>query len=291
MRNDPIAQEIAADWGVDLHRIRHLNKAVIAEGTLPDGAEVILKIASSADMLAREAQVLQAANGRGYAKLYRADLTRRALLIERLGAPLNAARVDLEEHLGVVVSALQAAWFAPTQALFLPTCAQIAQGHAQGLKQRWHEARPCLESAVDLALACADRRIAAHDPDTSVVLHGDAHGANILRCGAGYKMIDPEGVVGEKAYDFSWVMRGWNLFESDLDVARALAERALMLGQMTGLEPAPIWEWGVLMRVSFGVRLHQMGQARAARELLAPAEAMAADVPDWHALQATASGQ
>jgi streptomycin 6-kinase len=40
-----------------------------------------------------------------------------------------------------------------------------------------------------------------------VVCHGDPHAGNVLRRGDGWALIDPDGFVGERAYDLGVVMR------------------------------------------------------------------------------------
>ena len=40
-----------------------------------------------------------------------------------------------------------------------------------------------------------------------VVCHGDPHAGNVLRRGSGWALIDPDGFVGERAYDLGVVLR------------------------------------------------------------------------------------
>lgn len=52
------------------------------------------------------------------------------------------------------------------------------------------------------AIACAERRAAAHDDAGSVLCHGDLHELNALQAEDGtFKLVDPEGVVAEPEYD------------------------------------------------------------------------------------------
>jgi len=48
--------------------------------------------------------------------------------------------------------------------------------------------RPCSERAVEHALACAARRVAAHDDERAVLVHGDVHQWNVLEAGADVKL-------------------------------------------------------------------------------------------------------
>ena len=46
---------------------------------------------------------------------------------------------------------------------------------------------------VGHALACAARRIAAHDDERAVLVHGDVHQWNVLESADGFKLVDREG--------------------------------------------------------------------------------------------------
>jgi streptomycin 6-kinase len=62
--------------------------ALVVEVTLLDGTPAVLKIGVPGRDVGQEATVLRLANGGGCAKLLRADVSRQALLLERLGAPM-----------------------------------------------------------------------------------------------------------------------------------------------------------------------------------------------------------
>jgi streptomycin 6-kinase len=49
------------------------------------------------------------------------------------------------------------------------------------------------ERAVDHALACAARRVAAHDDERAFLVHGDVHQWNALEAPGGFKLVDPDG--------------------------------------------------------------------------------------------------
>ena len=72
----------------------------------------------------------------------------------------------------------------------------------------WEELdHPCSERAVDHARACASRRIAAHDDQRAVLVHGDVHEWNALQAGDGFKLVDPDGLLAEAEYDLGVLMR------------------------------------------------------------------------------------
>lgn len=59
--------------------------------------------------------------------------------------------------------------------------------------------RPCSEAAVDHAIACAQRRLEAHDDERAVLMHGDVHEWNALRSDGAFKLVDAEGLLAEPA--------------------------------------------------------------------------------------------
>ena len=132
--------------------------------------------------------------------------------------------------------------------------------------------RPCSERAVEHALACAARRVAAHDDERAVLVHGDVHQWNVLEAGAdvkpGFKLVDPDGLLAEAEYDLGVVMR-----EDPVELRHGdPGERARWLARRCGLDATAIWEWGVVERVSTGLLCTGIGLQPACREMLATAD-------------------
>ena len=116
------------------------------------------------------------------------------------------------------------------------------------LEQVWEQSgRACSERVLADAIACAERRAAAHDDARAVLCHGDLHELNALQADDGtFKLIDPEGVVAEPEYDLGVLMRNAP-GEDDLH------ERADWLAAATGCDRTAIWEWGTAERVLSGL--------------------------------------
>jgi streptomycin 6-kinase len=124
---------------------------------------------------------------------------------------------------------------------------------------------------VRQALDCAERRIAAHDRTRAVLVHGDVHEWNALAAaGGGYRLIDPEGAIGEPEYDLGILMR-----EDPEDLmAGDPRDRCRWLAQRTGRDETAIWEWGVVERMSTGLLCTQIGVQPQGRLMLAAADAL-----------------
>ena len=99
------------------------------------------------------------------------------------------------------------------------------------------------------AVACAERRIAAHDDERAVLVHGDVHQWNVLQAGDGFKLVDPDGLLAEPEYDLGIIMR-----EDPLELLVGdPRDRSRWLAARCGLDEVAIWEWGVVERVSTGL--------------------------------------
>ena len=111
------------------------------------------------------------------------------------------------------------------------------------------------------ALLYAGRRAAAFDPDTCVVVHGDAAAANALqvrapRAGAetGFVFVDPDGFIGDPAYDLGVALRDWCPQLLASNDPQSLARRyGRLLAAGSGVDEQAIWEWGYLERVTTGM--------------------------------------
>jgi len=133
--------------------------------------------------------------------------------------------------------------------------------------------RPCPEATIRYALGCARRRSAALEPHRCVVVHGDAAAANALqvlqpRPGAetGFVFVDPDSFLGDPTYDLGVALRDWTLqLLGAGDPARLLRRYCQVLAATSGMDPAAIWDWGFLERVSTGLYVLSLGADQLAR--------------------------
>jgi streptomycin 6-kinase len=154
----------------------------------------------------------------------------------------------------------------------LPTGAQKGRLLIDFITRLWEELdRPCSQRAVEYALVCAEQRIAAHDDERAVLVHGDIHQWNALQSEGGFKLVDPDGLLAAAEYDLGVLMR-----EDPLDLLTGDPKRrSRWLAKRCGLDATAIWEWGAVERVSTGLLLSQVGLAPVVREMLAVADHVA----------------
>jgi streptomycin 6-kinase len=87
-----------------------------------------------------------------------------------------------------------------------------------------------------------------------------------------FKLVDPDGLYGDRAYDLAIPMRGWSgeLLAGDaLELGR---RRCAYLQELTGADADAIWQWGFIERVSTGLALMVHGGREEGLEMLAVAE-------------------
>jgi streptomycin 6-kinase len=219
-----------------------------------------------------EIEVLRLAGGSACVRLLRSDESRGALLLERLGRSMSQLDLPAQRRQDVLCDLAARIW-RPAPDSGLPTGADKARWLAETIERRWTElGRPCSRAAVEHALACAARRGAAYDDRTATLVHGDVHQWNALESGAGFALVDPDGLLAEPEYDLGVIMRE--------DPVELLAEgprrRAERLAARTGRSAEAIWEWGVVERVSTGLLCSGVDVQPAGRDMLAAADAIAA---------------
>lgn len=252
-----LVSTLADEW--EFSAVRQLSggtESLVIEVTLADGTPGVLKllVPRYENATANEVTVLELAAGNGCPRLYASDVTRGAMLMERLGRPLSEFGLPIERRHEILASAASQLW----RKVFdvdLPTGAAKGRWLIELILDLWEsQSRPCTAAAIEHAVDCAERRIAAHDDDTAVLVHGDVHQWNTLQAGDGFKLVDPDGLLAEPEYDMGIVMREDpnELIEGDP------WERAHRLAGLTGLDAVAIWEWGVVERVSNGLACFQV---------------------------------
>jgi streptomycin 6-kinase len=259
------------DWRITVgRRYDDATEAFVARAVLADGRPAVLKlmIPRPGDDAAREITVLRLVDGDGCVRLLRADPARGALLLERLGRSLDQLGLPAGRRHEILSAAARRVW-RPAAGCDLPTGAEKGRGLIDFITATWTElGRPCSARAVDDALACAARRIQAHDDERAVLVHGDVHQWNALEAGAGFTLVDPDGLLAEAEYDLGVIMREDPVELMDGD-PRA---RSRWLAARCGLDATAIWEWGVVERVSTGLLCTKVDLQPIGRQMLAAAE-------------------
>jgi streptomycin 6-kinase len=262
---------LAEEWELTPQRpLEGGTESFVLEVTLGDGTPAVLKLVVPRPFEAagHEITVLQLAGGEGCPLLLRHDRERGALLLERLGRSMDSLSMPMRRRHEILCSAAARLW-RPAPDCGLPTGAEKGRWLIGEIVTTWDALdRPVPERTIDHALACAERRIAAHDDERAQLVHGDVHQWNALESAAGFKLVDPDGVLAEPEYDLGIIMR-----EDPVELmGEGSWNRAHRLARMTSLEPTAIWEWGVVERVATGLLCTRIDLQPFGREMLAAAE-------------------
>jgi streptomycin 6-kinase len=250
------------------------SEAWVAPVDRADGERAVLKliVPRPGGHARNEITALRLADGGACVKLLDADEEANALLLDRLGPSIAGYGMPLDTRLKIFTGLAPRIW-RPAAGHGLPTGAEKGRWLIDFITRMWDElGRPCGEAAVDYAVACAERRIAAHDDERSVLVHGDIHQWNTLRIDddprSGYALVDPDGLLAEPEYDLGVIMR-----EDPVELLRGDPwDRAWYLAAQTGTDETAIWEWGVTERVSTGLLLTSIGVQPGGRQMLEVAE-------------------
>ena len=270
-----LVAELEREWSITVGRsYEDTTEAFVAEATLADGTPAVLKllIDRPGDHAGNEITVLRLAAGEGSARLLRDDVSRGALLEERLGRSLHQLTLPIARRHEILSSAAARVW-RPAPGCALPTGADKARKLADLIPADWEElGRPCSERAIADALSCLARRLAAHDDERAVLVHGDVHEWNALEAaGGGFKLVDPDGLLAEAEYDLGVLMR-----EDPLELLHGdPRQRARWLAARCALDATAIWEWGVAERVATGLMLTRVDLQPIGRQMLATADHVA----------------
>ena len=286
-----LVSTLATEWDLSVGEMLQGGSAAYVAGVTTDaGTPAVLKLQLPGyDDIVAELGVLRIADGRGYARLLRTDHSRGALLIERLGPPLSELGFPIRQQIETICATLRSAWIDGPEVETFPTGAVKARWLRAFIIETWVVLdHPCSERVIDQAIDFCDARDAAFDPERAVLVHGDAHSGNVLAplgvsAGAlgesvpagAFKLVDPDGLFAERAYDLGVLMRGWSAELLAGGAWRIGWERDALLSELTGEDPEAIWQWGFIERVSTGLLLMQTGQEREGRTFLDVAEAWA----------------
>ncbi len=232
-----------------------------------DGIRCVVKVMMPNDHgMAAELAGLQAAKGRGYAKLIGADPKRGVLVIEELGAAIADSGLPIQQQLQHITQALKLSWQADIDPSALVDGANKADWLYHHIQHTPSKIAGHVEQAlIHRALDHIDLRRSQWRQDTFVLVHGDAHEHNTLAEGsteqASYKLIDPDGLFFEAAYDLGILLRNWIDAYQIAEPATALTQRATWLAEQTQVSRQAIVSWGFVEIVSTGIHLLELGFA------------------------------
>lgn len=209
---------------------------VVIPAVRADGAQVVLKLQFPLAANAFEPVALAAWNGEGAARLLERDDTRFAMLLERL-QPLEGPVPEPFTAIGRLARRLAKA--APPG---VPSLAGKALEWVTEVPA--HAARlgsPLPSRVLDACVANA-RDLAADQH--GFLLHGDLHFGNVLRGGGELRVVDPNGLAGDPAYELLPLLRGdWPAVTAEPDVRPAVDRRIAEFAEAAEVDRERVRRW------------------------------------------------
>ncbi len=173
----------------------------VAPAIREDGSEVVVKVGVPHRELRTEIAALRIFNGRGVARLVEALPESGAFLLERLepGDPVLHLGDD-ESATSIASEVMRQLWKSGVQEGEFPSVSDWASG-LQKLRDRFDGGTgPFSKSLIETAESLFRDLLSSMDEVT--LLHGDLHHWNILSAEREpWLAIDPQGVIGEPAYE------------------------------------------------------------------------------------------
>ncbi|MBE9100288.1 aminoglycoside phosphotransferase family protein [Vacuolonema iberomarrocanum] len=240
-------------------------EALVVEATTSGGRAAVLKVfPPGQEAAAGEVETLVAAGGHGYAEVYAVDESHGAILLERLGPPLADMELPIDSQITIICETLNEAWAAPLDGHRYTSGAEKAESLRDFINATWRDSgHPCPSQVIETALRFAEERRRSFDLHSAVLAHGDAHPWNTLLVPGTrpnrFKLIDPDGLFVERAYDLAILMREWTGELLAGDPLQLGLARCYRLAELAGVEPEAVWQWGLLERTSTGLLCVKLG--------------------------------
>lgn len=241
-----VIESLAEQWSLTVDPpFPSLSYSYVAPATRHDGTEAVLKLRLPGTELVNEAACLMAYAGSGAVRLLESDVDRGALLLERIRPGTDAsalADADAVQCLAMIMQRIHK----PIQSAFpFPSVADWGKGF-----QRHQDSHDGGSGPLPSELfndAQAKYAELATSMEDSVLLHGDLHHQNIL---AGERQqwlaIDPQGVVGEPAYEIGAFLRNpIDTLSARPDLDSVMSQRASMLSEAIQVDRDRIVGWGM----------------------------------------------
>lgn len=236
---------VQKQWGIRVDEpFPALTYNYVSPAIQGDGSEAILKLGVPGPHIEHEAECLHRYDGEGAPFVLEHDSALGAMLIERILPGTNIKELNDITAIEAAVSVMERLHQASISNTNLPTVQDWWLGFQRLRKVYSGSTGPLPGKLVDEAESIfAELAGSMNDP---VLLHGDLHHENVL---AGSRLpwiaIDPQGVIGEPAYEVGAFLR--NPFPDLLGrkgLDKVLEQRVAAFSELLGIEKDRIAGWG-----------------------------------------------
>jgi streptomycin 6-kinase len=242
---------LARDWHLEVGAPYELSYHYVTAVVCEDGTPAVLKLGvPTGTSLSEEAPALAAFDGRGAARLLRADLDRGALLLEQV-TPGWRARDLVPDHdaraTSAAVDVIRRLHRPPPPGCTIPEA--VAQARAFDDYRTVHGENGPLPLDLVVRAGGLMRELCASATDR-VVLHGDLHHDNILRATREpWLAIDPHGIVGDPGYEVGALLFNPDPDNRDETLTALVPARVEQLADELAMPIDRVLAWGFVKAV------------------------------------------
>ncbi|MFB7667869.1 aminoglycoside phosphotransferase family protein [Kitasatospora sp. NPDC056138] len=260
-------REHLARWDLTLERIGEPGGqfSLIAYVRRPDDSLAVLKAQPVTPATAYEHAALRHWAGRSAVLLLDADPATGVLLLERLHGDIPLRSLAEAKAMLEAAGLLQRLWVAPAEGHPFASVADRVGESAVELRRRRElpeaaETRPLVDEALETAAG-----LLAGEPER-VLLHGDFHHGNVLAADrAPWLAVNPEPLVGERAFDLAWLAQDRMDTLAGSPGPRAATRRRLhQLADAVEVEHERLRGWTLFRTVAAGLRSLESGDTASA---------------------------
>lgn len=237
---------IAERWELRLGDAREpLSYNFVCEAKQADGQAAILKVGVPLTENRTEMAALGRFAGQGYVRLLRSDGEAGAMLLERLRPGQDVLAVEGDEAQTRIGAEVLAKHPVVTEDLKgFPSVADWGRGFARVREMTGGGDLPAGKRLFERAEGLYGEL--SESQDEACLLHGDLHHMNVLKSGENeWKVIDPKGIVGERAYEMgAWMRNPLHLLGRE-DAKGLIQRRMAIFSEHLGLERERMEGWAL----------------------------------------------
>lgn len=234
------------------------------------GEEWVLKVSVPHDEFSREIQALKHFNGRGCVRLIDANPDEGWMLIEQLRPGTRLVDSHNEQQaIPIAIDVMQCLWSPVTDSMHFISLEKwllsLEQLNTQKPLQRWVR-----KPLRDFVIGRAKELISSQG--CQVLLHGDLHHYNILQHESKWLAIDPKGVIGEREFEISALLRNpFSVIEAPME-AKELARNLDWVVDLTAFNRERVLSWCIIQAILCVCWYFEDNMHEKARSLTAYAE-------------------
>lgn len=241
-------EKLQQDWQIELEDpFENSYCNYVAQGKTKNGNGAVLKVSFPDREFYREINYLKLQKEGPVPKVLQVDESIPAILLEKISPAQTLDTVEEDEAITIAASLMERLWKKAA-----------APSDFRSLDELYQDFLRLTETPPMNTLFSADILKKAQDayiflnenPEEDFLLHGDLHQFNmIFDSTKGWTVIDPSGIIGEKAYEVATFLRNPPAIGSDPRLKDILTNRIYTFSRILGLDPKRVYLWGLFQTV------------------------------------------